>query len=109
MLLFADVDAAATSSAVAAGLAALSTLLSGLFSYLNAREKLRADRETAKDKLQFDAERVQMRADIELLKARTDECHQERDRLLADVAELRQVVERRHGDARRPADPEEGS
>lgn len=86
MDLFADADTAAGASAIAAGLAAVSTLLSGLFGYLNAREKLRADRDAARDKLQFDADAVKMRADLDRLTVLTEECHQERDGLKAAVA-----------------------
>lgn len=77
MLLLADEGVASTVASggpiLMIGLAAVTAISSAIGGYFAYR--------TTRDKLEFDAERVEMKKDIQHLKDKVESCHEERDQL----------------------------
>lgn len=92
-MLFAEaVDANAT-AAGASMIACAMAALSGLFAWLSRRDQLRAERDTAKDKLEHDTRIVQQDAEIESLKLQHAECERSHAELKAEIAQLRRRID----------------
>lgn len=66
---------------ITVGMAAVATVGSAITAYFGYR--------TTRDKMEFDAERVEMKKDISHLKEKVENCHKERQQMEAEVADLR--------------------
>lgn len=91
---------------VTVGMAAVATIGSAVTAYFGYR--------TNRDKLEFDAERVQMRLEMSHMREGNEECHRERENQAVEIRELRDRIDEMSGmhrplqDRRREQKPHPG-